>query len=118
MKKGDNNIIQFPIKEKYTVEDYDLDSTYHVFDVITDELEELGYDVEDLQLKKDIAVLANLLFASFQRNHKNNDHVFHFVLDECDVMIAAAKDYMDLLETKKQDNVIDDGNPTNDNNRL
>ena len=118
MKKGGDNIIPFPLQEKYSVEDYDLDATYHVFDVITDELEEMGYDVENQQLKKDIAALANLLFASFQRNHKNSEHVFHFILDECDVMIAAAKEYMDLLEAKKQDNVIDDGNPTNDNNRL
>ena len=51
MKKGGDNIIPFPLQEKYSVEDYDLDATYHVFDVITDELEEMGYDMSYLDLK-------------------------------------------------------------------
>ena len=121
MKKGGNNIIPFPVSsiEKIeSVEEYDLETTYHIVDIITEELEELGYDLDQTQ-KRDIGVLANLLFASFQRNHKNNEHIFHYILDECDTMIKAAKAYIDTLDDAAEtDNELDDGEPSNDNNRL
>jgi|TARA_B100001093_G_C25955778_1_gene646896 hypothetical protein len=115
MKNDGSNIIPFPVKDKFSVEEYDLETTHHIFNIVSDELEELGYDIDNMQ--SDIAVLANLLYASFQREHKHNEHIFHFVLDECSVMIQAAKDYMNELQLK-QDNELNDGEPSNDNNRL
>jgi len=114
MKNDGSNIIPFPVKDKFSVEEYDLETTHHIY-IVSDELEELGYDIDNMQ--SDIAVLANLLYASFQREHKHNEHIFHFVLDECSVMIQAAKDYMNELQLK-QDNELNDGEPSNDNNRL
>lgn len=121
MKKDGSNIIPFPrssVEKIEGVEEYDLETTYHIVDIITEELEELGYDLDQKQ-KRDIGVLANLLFASFQRNHKNNEHIFHYILDECDTMIKAAKEYIDALDNPAEpDNELDDGEPSNDNNRL
>jgi hypothetical protein len=117
MKNDGSNIIQFPkpsVDKIESMEEYDLETTYHIFDVVQDELEELGYEVNN-HMKADISVLANLLYASFTRNHSNQGHIFHAVLDECSIMIKAAKEYMDSLEDK---NELDDGEPSNDNNRL
>jgi hypothetical protein len=118
MKKDGSNVIQFPkpsVNKIEDMEEYDLETTYHIFDIVQEELEDLGYQV-DARMKKDIAVLANLLYASFQRKHKNKNHVFHEILDECDIMIDAAKVYMHSLEA--DNNELDDGDPSNDNNRL
>ena len=118
MKNDGSNIIQFPkpsVDKIESVEEYDLETTYHIFDVVQDELEELGYDIDN-RMKADISVLANLLYASFTRNHKNHSHIFHHILDECDLMVKAAKEYMDSLE--EDNNELDDGEPSNDNNRL
>lgn len=117
MKKGGSNIIQFPkrsVDKIEGMEEYDLETTYHIFDIVEEELEELGYEINN-RMKTDISVLANLLYASFTRNHNNQGHIFHAVLDECNIMIKAAKEYMDSLEDK---NELDDGEPSNDNNRL
>lgn len=119
MKKDGSNVIQFPkpsVNKIEDMEEYDLETTYHIFDIVQEELEDLGYQV-DTRMKKDIAVLANLLYAAFQRKHRNNEHVFHTILDECDVMIEAARIYMDSLEADNN-NELDDGDPSNDNNRL
>ena len=77
-EKG-SNIIPFP---KPKVEQYDLETVHYVIENMVADLEDLGYDVKEEQLKRDIAVLANMLFASFARKHVYNKHVFHFVLDD------------------------------------
>lgn len=117
MNDKGNNIIPFPSKqtvEKWTPEEYDLSSTYHIINIVAEEMEELGYETDDLQAQKDMTVLANMLYASMQRD--NADHILHFVLDECNEMIESAKEYMRNLE--QQNNEIDDEDPSNDNNRL
>jgi len=118
MKKDGSNVIQFPkpsVNKIEDMEEYDLETTYHIFDIVQEELEDLGYQV-DTHMKKDIAVLANLLYASFQRKDRNKNHEFYTILDECDIMIDAAKVYMHSLEA--DNNELDDGDPSNDNNRL
>ena len=117
MNEKGNNIIPFP---KPKVEQYDLETVHYVIENMVADLEDLGYDVKDNQLKKDIAVLANMLFASFARKHMYNKHVFHFILDESDVLITEAKRFADALEQDLDDEIeIDyDEDPSNDNSRL
>ena len=117
MNKKGSNIIPFP---KPKVEQYDLETVHYVIENMVADLEDLGYDVKDNQLKKDIAVLANMLFASFARKHMYNKHVFHFILDESHVLITEAKRFADALEQDLDDEIeIDyDEDPSNDNSRL
>tara|TARA_B100001287_G_scaffold74045_1_gene61446 strand:+ start:7517 stop:7870 length:354 start_codon:yes stop_codon:yes gene_type:complete len=117
MNEKGNNIIPFP---KPKVEQYDLETVHYVIENMVADLEDLGYDVKDNQLKKDIAVLANMLFASFARKHMYNKHVFHFILDESHVLITEAKRFADALEQDLDDEIeIDyDEDPSNDNSRL
>lgn len=117
MNENKSNIIPFPQKqtpEKWTQETFDLETTHYLMNIVVEELADLGYDIDNDVLKKDIGVLANLMYASFQRNHANTEHIFHFVLDECDHMIQEVKSYMRNLE----DNELDNEEPTNDNSRL
>ena len=89
MNKNESNVIQFPKKDspdKWSQERYDLETTHHLINIVVEELEDLGYDTDDSVLQKDIGVLANLMYASFQRNHKNAEHIFHFVLDESEIL--------------------------------
>ena len=62
MNKKGNNIIPFP---KPRIEQYDLDTVHYVIENMVADLEDLGYDVKEEQLKRVIDVLAILLFASF-----------------------------------------------------
>lgn len=128
MKKKGSNIIPFPKKmtDKFTKESYDLDTVHHVVNVVLDELEDLGYDIDDDQFKRDISVMANMMYASFARDHDYNKHVFHFIMDECHNMIVAAKVFADAHKDKMPiEPVVDDDveieydeDPSNDNNRL
>ncbi|MAI17776.1 MAG: hypothetical protein CMH04_03860 [Marinovum sp.] len=116
MNEKGNNIIPFP---KPKVEQYDLETVHYVIENMVDDLEDLGYDVKDDQLKRDIAVLANMLFASFARKHMYNKHVFHFVLDESHYLITEAKKYARMIEGELNDEIeFDDEDPSNDNSRL
>ena len=117
MNEKGNNIIPFP---KPKVEQYDLETVHYVIENMVADLEDLGYDVKDNQLKKDIAVLANMLFASFARKHMYNKHVFHFILDESHVLKKKKKRFADALEQDLDDEIeIDyDEDPSNDNSRL
>ena len=116
MNEKGNNIIPFP---KPKVEQYDLETVHYVIENMVDDLEDLGYDVKDDQLKRDIAVLANMLFASFARKHVYNKHVFHFVLDESHYLITEAKKYARMIEGELYDEIeFDDEDPSNDNSRL
>lgn len=117
MNKKGNNIIPFP---KPRIEQYDLDTVHYVIENMVADLEDLGYDVKEEQLKRDIAVLANMLFASFARKHVYNKHVFHFVLDESHMLITEAKKYAKMIEDELDDEIeIDyDEDPSNDNSRL
>ena len=118
MNDKGNNVIPFPTKavEKRSQEQYDLETTHYIINAVTEELEDLGYDIDTDQRKKDMTVLANLLYASFQRDHEFNEHIFHFVLDECHNMVEEAKQYMRQLE--QQDDELDNEDPSNDNRRL
>ena len=52
MKKDGSNIIPFPrssVEKIEGMEEYDLETTYHIVDIITEELEELGYDLDQKQ---------------------------------------------------------------------
>lgn len=116
MNKKGSNIIPFP---KPKVEQYDLETVHYVIENMVADLEDLGYDVKDDQLKRDIAVLANMLFASFARKHMYNKHVFHFVLDESHYLITEAKKYARMIEGELDDEIeFDDEDPSNDNSRL
>lgn len=116
MNKKGSNIIPFP---KPKVEQYDLETVHYVIENMVADLEDLGYDVKDDQLKRDIAVLANMLFASFARKHVYNKHVFHFVLDESHYLITEAKKYARMIEGELDDEIeFDDEDPSNDNSRL
>ena len=126
MKKKGSNIIPFPNKmaDKFTPESYDLDTVHHVINVVLEELEDLGYDTEGDQFKRDISVMANMLYASFAREHDYNKHVFHFIMDECHKLIIAAKAFADAhkdLDIDEDDDDIEieyDEDPSNDNSRL
>ena len=117
MNEKGNNIIPFP---KPKVEQYDLDTVHYVVENMIEDLEDLGYDVKNNQLKRDISVLANMLYASFARNHAYNKHVFHFILDESYVLITEAKRFAEQIEQELDDEIeIDyDEDPSNDNSRL
>tara|TARA_B100000927_G_C16329476_1_gene414714 strand:- start:325 stop:687 length:363 start_codon:yes stop_codon:yes gene_type:complete len=120
MNKKGSNIIPFP---KPKVEQYDLETVHYVVEGMIEDLEDLGYDVKDTQFKKDISVLANMLYASFARKHVYNKHVFHFILDESHVLITEAKKFADRIEQDLdiEDDEIEidyDEDPSNDNSRL
>lgn len=120
MNDKGNNVIPFKpktvLEEKITPEQYDLETTYYIINAVCEELEDLGYDMEEDQKKKDISVLANLLYASFQRDHDNiAEHPFHIVLDEAHNLLETVKDYIDSMEESDE---LDDGDPSNDNRRL
>lgn len=100
-----SNIIQFPQERtRPSAAEYDLETTYELTEQMIDSLDDFGYDIEDEQLQKDISVLANLMFASFRRREKGEEHVFQDVLDELHEMVEAARQYMIEVENANDDN--------------